>query len=144
MDTDLREGHDLELRSVQIAGKYTFLSQENFGEYLLAAGIGRIKQKLIADERPDMIVEVDGDRYTVTATSSLKTIKISFTLGQVYEADVGFDRMTKYITVKADDALVTREVDNPDSVTIMKFDNDGFVSTMTMNGVTAIRVFGRV
>ena len=128
---------------MQIGGKYSFVSQENFDEYLKAADIGMLKRKLIAASKPDMIVEVDGNRYTVTTILKLKTLKIAFTLGQVYEADPGTDRITKYITVKDGNALVTREVEDPESVVIMNITDDGFIMTMATRGVIAVRVFGR-
>ena len=51
-----------------------------------------IKRNVIASTKPDMIIEIDGDNYTVTTVTSLKTIKISFTLGKEYEADPGTDK----------------------------------------------------
>jgi hypothetical protein len=50
---------------------------------------------VIAATKPDVVVEVDGDNYTFTTITTLKTIKISFTLGQEYEADPGTDRTAK-------------------------------------------------
>ena len=61
------------------------------------AGVGLIKRNVIAHTKPDITVEVDGDSYTVTTHTTLKTIKIAFTLGQEYEADPGTDRVAKVI-----------------------------------------------
>ena len=56
-----------------------------------------IKRKAINATTPDIIVEVDGDNYTISTVTSLKTVKISFTLGKEYEADPGTDRKAKVI-----------------------------------------------
>ena len=56
-----------------------------------------IKRNVIACTKPDITVEISGDSYTVTTHTTLKTITISFTLGQEYEADPGTDRLTKVI-----------------------------------------------
>ena len=52
---------------------------------------------MIAATKPDITVEADGDNYTFTTHTTLKTIKIAFTLGQEYEADPGTDRTAKVI-----------------------------------------------
>ena len=54
-----------------------------------------MKRSIIAATKPDIIIENDGDNYTVTTVTSIKTIKISFTLGQQYEADPGTDKKSK-------------------------------------------------
>ena len=56
-----------------------------------------IKRNLITSTKPDIVIEADGDNYTVTTITSLKTIKISFTLGKEYEADPGTDKTSTVI-----------------------------------------------
>jgi hypothetical protein len=51
-----------------------------------------IKRNVISATKPDIVIEVNGNNYTVTTITSLKTIAISFTLGQEYEADPGTDK----------------------------------------------------
>ena len=53
-----------------------------------------IKRNLIAATKPDILIEADGDNYTVSTITSVKTIKISFTLGKEYEADPGTDKVS--------------------------------------------------
>ena len=133
------------MSSVQIAGKYTFVSQENFEEYLNAEDIGMIKRNVIAKTRPDMIVEIDGDNFTVTTITTLKTIKISFTLGKEYQCDPGTDKVNNYITtLEGGDTLMTKKLDDNFSTSSMKFTDDGLIITMTAQGITAIRTFKRV
>ena len=62
--------------------------------------VGMIKRNVIASTKPDMIIEIDGDNYTVTTITSLKTIKISFTLGKEYEADPGTDKKSTVMDSK--------------------------------------------
>ena len=45
--------------------------------------------------KPDLVVAVDGDNYSLTSTVGDKTIAISFTLGQEYEADPGVGKVSK-------------------------------------------------
>ena len=64
----------------------------------IVAGVGLVKRGLIACTKPDITVEIDGDNYTVTTHTSLRTIVIKFTLGQEYEADPGTDKLAKVTT----------------------------------------------
>lgn len=130
--------------SPQIAGKYTFVSQENFEEYLKAEDLGMVKRRVLAQAKPDMVVEINGDNFTVTTITSLKTIKISFTLGRQYTCDPGIDRVSDYITnLEGDDTLVTRNVHDASSTSVMKFTDSQLLVTMTAMGITATRTFKR-
>ena len=64
------------------------------------ADVGMIKRNVIASTKPDIVIEATGDNYTVTTITSLKTIKISFTLGQEYEADPGTDKTSTVSIVR--------------------------------------------
>lgn len=130
--------------TVQIAGKYTFVSQENFQDYLKVEDVGMIKRNVLASTKPDIIVEVDGDQFTITTITSLKTIKMIFTLGQEYEYDPGIDKMDTYITtLEGDNTLFTQRVDDPSATSSIQFTNDQMIMTMTTKGVTATRTFNR-
>jgi hypothetical protein len=48
-----------------------------------------LQRNVVAATKPDILIEINGDNYTVSTITSLKTIKISFTIGQQYEADPG-------------------------------------------------------
>merc|ERR1712079_321046 len=103
-----------------VAGTYKFVSQENFEAYL-AAGVGMMKRKIICATSPDIVMEVNWDEITSTTITSLKTIKISFTLGKEYEADPGTDKKAIYITTLEGNTLVTKEVADPASVATRAF-----------------------
>jgi hypothetical protein len=57
-----------------------------------------LKRNIIAATKPDITIEVSGDHYTVTTHTTIKDVKIAFTLGQEYEADPGTDKKAKVIT----------------------------------------------
>nr|ACO14989.1 Fatty acid-binding protein, adipocyte [Caligus clemensi] len=128
---------------VAMAGTYNFVSQNNTSEYLAAAGVGTIHRMAVSKTKPDIVVEVSGDNYTFTTKTSIKDVKISFTLGQEYECDPGTGRTAKYITTKEGDSLITKEVADPSSVATRKFTDTELVMTMTTKGITATRTFKR-
>ena len=57
-------------------------------------------RSIVAATKPDIIIEVDGDNLTITTVTALKTIKVSFTLGQEYEADPGTDKTSTVSLVR--------------------------------------------
>jgi len=65
--------------------------------YFLISEIGMMMRSIISATKPDIVIENDGNNYSVTTVTSLKTIKISFTLGQQYEADPGTDKKSKVL-----------------------------------------------
>lgn len=130
------------MSAVNINGKYKFVSQTNFEEYLTAAGVGMLKRKVICATSPDIVVAMEDQNCTVTTITNLKTIKISFTLGKEYEADPGTDRKAVYLTTLEGNTLFTKEVANPESVATREFTDDGrLIMKMTTKGVTATRTF---
>ena len=63
--------------------------------------VGLMLRSIVAATKPDIIIEADGDNLTITTVTALKTITVSFTLGQEYEADPGTEKKTKVITLES-------------------------------------------
>jgi hypothetical protein len=57
-----------------------------------------MRRTIVAATKPDITVEVEGDKYTVSTITTLKTIDVSFTLNQEYEVDPGTEKLTKVMT----------------------------------------------
>ena len=43
---------------------------------------------ILAATKPDIIIEVDGDKYTLSTVTPLQSIKVSYTLNQEYEIEL--------------------------------------------------------
>ena len=65
--------------------------------YNLNLGFGMIKRKLISGTKPEVEISIDGNKYTIISKTNLKSITVSFTLGEKYEADSGTGE-TKTVT----------------------------------------------
>ena len=132
--------------SAQSSRKYTFSSQTNFEEYLKAANVGMIKRSIVANQKPDIVVETNGiGDYTISFITSLKVIKISFSLGKQFEADVGFDTTNYYLASLTNDNLIVWQNLNNQSASIsFKFTENQLEIVYKANGVTGQRLFSRV
>ena len=52
-------------------------------------GLGMIKRKMLAGTQPNITITIDGNKCTIVTKITVKTITLSFTLGEEYEADPG-------------------------------------------------------
>jgi len=128
----------------QLNGRYIFDQDDNYEAYLKAADVGMIQRTAMASTKPDILVDVKEDQITIAEVTTLRTIEVSFRLGQEYKHDPGTGRSASYVTVlQGDDTLATTEVDDPTASKIYKFTNDSLVITLTTKGVTATRTFRR-
>ena len=149
---------------VQIAGKYNFVSQEKFDEYLKDVGksfvfvlnthqnlslfcttnkgMGMITRKAAAATKPDVHITITGNQYKVEQMSSFKNITAEFTLGEKYEADPGTGKNT-WITTVEGAKMITKVASTGKVAAVREFNDDGFVMTIYSDNVTATRTFKR-
>ena len=105
-----------------------------------------VKRKLFASSKPDVVIEVDGNKLKIHNITSLVTLSAEFTLDEPYENDFGGEKVI-YITTmeEGSNKLVTKLVDNGKVVTKREFTDTGFVQTMYgKSGVKGTRTFKRV
>ncbi len=127
-------------------GQYSFVSGDNFINYMKAWDVGAIQRNLIWSIMPNMIVDVNGDNFVLTTFSRVKTINTIFTLNQKCEVDLfGVGKAASYIVTQEDNnILVFRGINDPSSTIIMTSTEDGVVMKMTTKGVTATVTFKRI
>merc|ERR1711936_1450914 len=125
----------------KFAGKYTFVSQENFDEYLKDTDFNVVKRTMFAKTKPDVVMEVNGKAFMVQTITSLKTINAEFTLDEPYENDMTGEKQT-YITSMEGNKLVTKLFSSGNVMTTREFTDSGFVQTyFGKTGVTGTRTF---
>ncbi|KAG7167143.1 Fatty acid-binding protein-like 1 [Homarus americanus] len=73
---------------VEFNGTYKHDKDENFQEVLAKIGIGFMLRKVMMLAKPSVEVKVEGDIWTILAHTPIKTITITFKLGQ--ETDMEF------------------------------------------------------
>ncbi len=126
------------------SGSFTFVSQDNFENYLKAFGISMIQRNLIASAKPRLLVEATDGGISMTHSTSLRTRKTNIPFDQEYTADpFDFGKVVTFVTTAQDDTLVTKAVTDPSSSMTMKFTPDGVVLTLVINDVVGTRTFKR-
>merc|ERR1712018_274974 len=125
----------------KFAGKYSFVSQENFDEFLKDTDFNMVKRTMFAKTKPEIVIGVNGKAFVIRTVTSLKTINAEFTLDEPYENDMTGEKQT-YITSMEGNKLVTKLVSSGNVMTTREFTDSGFVQTYYgKTGVTGTRTF---
>ena len=90
--------------------KYTWVSYNNYAEYMKCQDVGMLLRNIKITEKPDLALESDGNHHTLTRIGPTKTIKISFTIGVPFEADMGYNKKLTYMATFDNDALIFQQV----------------------------------
>ncbi|XP_017757722.1 PREDICTED: fatty acid-binding protein, liver-type-like [Eufriesea mexicana] len=83
---------------VQIVGKYQYVSNENFEEFMKALGHAELVNPFL-QAKPLIDVQRNGDQWTIVVTSGDRTTTASFKLNEPYEEKLpSSDRKFKSVT----------------------------------------------
>lgn len=69
---------------VQIVGKYQYVSNENFEEFMKALGHSELVNPFL-QAKPLVDVQRNGDQWTIVVTTGDRTTSASFKLNEPYE-----------------------------------------------------------
>jgi len=76
----------------QFCGTWDMESSENFDAYMKAIGVGMIMAKLGSTAKPTLIIELDGDTWTLKSETTFKSTKVVFKLGVEFPETTADDR----------------------------------------------------
>ena len=104
-----------------------------------------VKRKLFANSKPDVVIEVDGNKFKIHNITSLITLSAEFTLDEPYENDFGGEKLIYITTMEGNNKMVSKLVVNGKLMTTREFTDIGFVQTYYgKTGVKGTRTFKRV
>merc|ERR1712071_260162 len=70
---------------VQVTGKYTNVSMENYEEFLKALNVGFILRKAAMASTPVMTIAEEGGNWTMITKTTVKSIELRFKLGEAFD-----------------------------------------------------------
>ena len=121
--------------------KYKLTTSENFDEYMCELKIGFITRKLGNSSWPVVEVTLNGDEYTLTTSSLLKTTIIKFKLGQAFQ-ELRADGVNVTSTITLEGNVMKHVMKGqPDSTIVRTFNAGEMKAVMTVNGVVCTRVY---
>ena len=104
---------------VQIVGKYQYLSNENFEEFVKGMGLTEMATPF-AGSKPTVEISRDGDQWTIVVTAEDRTSSTTFKLSEPYEEKLpSYDRKFQSLTVQEGDNFRT-ETTVKDAVKIVR------------------------
>ena len=78
-------------------GEWKLISSENFDELMKELGVGFMLRKLGATTKPNVRFEKNGDEWTFTTISAIKTIVIKFKLNEEFDEETADGRKVKVL-----------------------------------------------
>nr|XP_033340868.1 fatty acid-binding protein homolog 9-like [Megalopta genalis] len=133
---------------VQIVGRYQYVSNENFDEFVKMLGHKDLAAPLLSS-KPIVEISQSGDHWTVVVNSDEKSSSTTFKLNETYDEKLpSFDHKFPSIATQEGDKLkiVTTVTDGLDITRIYEFTETGMrvVVSSNMVDVTAVRTYKRL
>ena len=92
-------------------GEWKLISSENFDEVMKALGVGFVLRKMGGALKPNVRFEKNGDEWTFTTISTLKTTVIKFKVGEEFEEETIDGRKVRTTITVENDKLVQTQKD---------------------------------
>ncbi|OQV13130.1 putative Retinitis pigmentosa 9 protein-like protein [Hypsibius exemplaris] len=130
----------------QVAGKYEFVSGENFESYLKATGLSDEHVEIGKQLKPTIEISQNGEEWTLDIQTEVMTKKVTFKLGTEFSETTPSGKTVKSIIRKEGDKLVqTQTFENGFKPTIdLEFSDSGLTMTYTWPAGKTVRNYKRV
>jgi hypothetical protein len=126
--------------AAQFVGKWNLESSENFDEYMKAVGVGAIMAKLGSTAKPTLIIEHDGDTWTIKSETTFKSTKIVCKLGVEFDETTADDRKMKTTLTLEGNKLIQDQKGEIPSVITRTVDGNKMIVECSTPGKTGTPV----
>jgi len=130
----------------KFAGTWALDMSENFDEYMKAVEVNFVTRKMASVLKPNVIISVEGDAWTLKTESTLKTSETTFKLGQEYEETTADGRtvMTTFTLDNEGKLIQEQKGKVPSTITRELIDNETLLCTCVAKDVTCKRKYKKV
>ena len=97
-------------------GEWKMISSENFDEVLKEMGVGFVLRKMAGTTKPNVKFEQNGDEWTFSTLSALKTSVIKYKLGEEFEEERMDGNKVKTVIVFENGKLIQTQKDKDGKV----------------------------
>ncbi|NWJ10954.1 FABPI protein, partial [Crypturellus undulatus] len=119
---------------------------ENYEKFMEAMGLNVMKRKLGAHDNLKIVIQQDGNKFTVKESSNFRSIEIEFTLGVNFDYSLADGTELNGSWNIEGNKLVgkfTRKDNGKELMAFREIIGDELVQTYTYEGVEAKRIFKR-
>jgi hypothetical protein len=99
------------MASETFVGNWKLNSSENFDEYMKEIGVNFAMRKIGGATKPNVKFEVNGDEWTFTTTSTLRTHVVKYRLNQEFDEETLDGRKCRTTFTLEDNKLVQTQRD---------------------------------
>ncbi|KAJ3643805.1 hypothetical protein Zmor_026493 [Zophobas morio] len=132
----------------KLIGTYTHERNENLEPYYSAIGVPYVARKMMSFTSPRLTISNEGDEWTITTSTTLRTVSSKFKLNEEYDEDMPKGALKSTTTVEDESTLKTVSVGPNDTKITRTYTctDEGCVLTLRHegSGTEAKRYFKRV
>ncbi|CAI5784446.1 fatty acid-binding protein, intestinal [Podarcis muralis] len=127
-------------------GTWKVEKSENYEKFMEAMGINLVKRKLGAHDNLKIIIQQDGNKFTIKESSNFRTIEIVFNLKENFDYSLadGTELHGNW-DLKGSQLVGTfnRKDNGKELKALREIEGDEMIQTYVYEGVTAKRIFKR-
>lgn len=125
-----------------LVGKWSFVSSDNMENYMEASGVPENLREIARKNQPNMEISNSGDSWTIKTVVGEKVKDSTFKIGEEFDS-VSLTGQPLKCTVALNGEEMTETQKAGDIVVTItrKIENGQLLSTMTINGVSAVIKF---
>ncbi|XP_034969773.1 fatty acid-binding protein, intestinal [Zootoca vivipara] len=127
-------------------GTWKVEKSENYEKFMEAMGINLVKRKLGAHDNLKIIIQQDGNKFTIKESSNFRTIEIVFNLKENFDYSLADGTELHGNWDIKDSQLVgtfNRKDNGKELKALREIVGDEMIQTYVYEGVTAKRIFKR-
>lgn len=115
-----------------LKGEWKMISSENFEEVMKKLGVGLLTRKIGATTKPNVRFEQNGDEWTFTTISAIKTAVIKFKLNEEFDEETLDGRKVRTTIATEGNTLVQTQKDKGAVTCVItrEIDADGKLKTV--------------
>lgn len=131
--------------SLSATGRWGMVSSENYGQFLLAMGVGMIQRNLLEKQKPTIIIQINDGVWTIQTETALKSTESRFKLGEEYYEETEDGRKALCVgTIEDDKLVIARRFGDETSTITSEFHPEEMKQVYTAKGITSTRIFKRL
>ena len=121
--------------------KYKLVSNDKFDEFLTEIGVNTMKRTIAVNSHPVVQLSRNGDIWTLSTKSVLKSIDLKFKLGEEFQEERADGvKVKSVITIEGN--KITHVMKGPPEVTVIReYNGDEMVAVGTVNNVISKRIY---
>ncbi|XP_044150868.1 fatty acid-binding protein, adipocyte-like [Bufo gargarizans] len=124
--------------------KLTENNSDDFSKYMEAVGVGFITRQAACHLKPDVIICINGDEWSIKTESTFKNTELKFNLDKEFDETTADGRKVKSLITWKDGVLTQKQTWDGKESTITREVKDGrLIATCIIGDVKCVRIYDK-